>query len=178
MTECADTYFGDIAEAFDGYVMTEKRLMRGSLVQLFINEEPCGYCLALNVARKYKKMRGLFVNIRSIFFDEYQDEDNIYLSNEVNKLLSLCTTISSGHGKQHRRVVLYMSSNTVSLLNPYYKEFGINKMLKKTQNFYEAMVGCLSELTMKMHQQHIKKVVLHELLKMLVITRMPVKINI
>lgn len=135
MTECADTYFGDIAEAFDGYVMTEKRLMRGSLVQLFINEEPCGYCLALNIARKYKKMRGLFVNIRSIFFDEYQDEDNIYLPNEVNKLLSLCTTISSGHGKQHRRVILYMSSNTVSLLNPYYKEFGINKMLKKDTKF-------------------------------------------
>ena len=28
-----------------------------------------------------------------------------------------------------------MSSNTVSLLNPYYKEFGINKMLKKDTKF-------------------------------------------
>ena len=135
MKNCADTYFGDIAEKFDGYVMTEKSLMRGALVQLFINEEPCGYCLALSVARKYKKMRGLFVNIRSVFFDEYQDEDNIYLPNEVNKLLSLLTTISSGHGKQHRRVMLYMASNTVSLLNPYYSVFGINKMLKRDTKF-------------------------------------------
>ena len=130
MKNCADTYFGDISEKFDGYVMSEKILMNGSLVQLFLNEEPCGYCLALSVARKYKKMRGLFVNIRSVFFDEYQDEDNVYLPNEVNKLLSLLTTISAGHGKQHRRVMLYMASNTVSLLNPYYSVFGINKMLK------------------------------------------------
>lgn len=131
MMNCADIYFGDIAEEFDGYVMTEKSLMKGALIQLFLNEEPCGYCLALSVARKYKKMRGLFVNVRSVFFDEYQDEDNIYLPYEVNKLLSLLTTISAGHGKQHRRVVLYMASNTVSLLNPYYNVFGINKMLKK-----------------------------------------------
>lgn len=131
MKNCSDTYFGDIEQEFDGYVMTEKSLMNGTLKQLFLNEEPCGYCLALSVARKYKKMRGLFVNVRSVFFDEYQDEDNIYLPNEVDKLLSLMTTISSGHGKQHRRVVLYMASNTVSLLNPYYTVFGINKMLKR-----------------------------------------------
>lgn len=135
MKNCAESYFGDISEKFDGYVMTEKSLMNGSLVQLFLNEEPCGYCLALSVARKYKKMRGLFVNVRSVFFDEYQDEDNVYLQNEVNKLLSLLTTISAGHGKQHRRVMLYMASNTVSLLNPYYSVFGINKILKRDTKF-------------------------------------------
>ena len=45
--------------------------------------------------------------------------------------MSLHISIARGDGEQHRYVPLYMASNTVSILNPYYSALGINKMLKK-----------------------------------------------
>lgn len=130
MSNCAETYFGDICEQFPEYEMTEQTLVKGNVIQLSLNDIPCGYCLAINSSSKYKKMRGLFVNVKSIFFDEYQDEDNRYVPREIEKLMSILTTVSSGHGQQHRRVALIMASNTVSLLNPYYSALGISKRLQ------------------------------------------------
>ena len=80
-------------------------------------------------------MSGLFVDVAHILFDEYQDEDNHYLPDETGKLQSLHTTVARGHGEQTRRVPVYMCSNTVSILNPYYSAFGITKKLRYNTKF-------------------------------------------
>lgn len=100
-----------------------------------LNGEQCGFCVALNAVVKLKKMRGLFFNVNRLFMDEYQDENGRYLTDETQKMQSLHTTVASGQGKQSRYVPLFMCSNTVSVLNPYYTRFGIAKRLKKDTKF-------------------------------------------
>ena len=132
MQSLADSFFTDIRRLFyQGHEMTEKKLFDGAVVMLLLDEKPCGYCLPLSLSAKIKRMSSIFVTVAHGFFDEYQDENNTYLPNEIDKLMSIHTSIARGDGKQSRRVPLYMASNTVSMLNPYYQALGINKMLKR-----------------------------------------------
>lgn len=56
-------------------------------------------------------------------FDEFQSENNDYCPNEVQKFISVHTSVARGQGKQLRYVPVYMLSNPVTLLNPYYIEW-------------------------------------------------------
>lgn len=132
MQSLAESFFTDIRRLFyQGHEMTEKKLFDGAVVMLLLDEKPCGYCLPLSLSAKIKRMSSIFVTVAHGFFDEYQDENNTYLPNEIDKLMSIHTSIARGDGNQSRRVPLYMASNTVSMLNPYYQALGINKMLKR-----------------------------------------------
>ena len=108
MNDCANNIFGDISDKYKDYEMTEKKLADGAVVKLMLNGIQCGFCLALSMATKYKKMSALFVNVAHMFFDEYQDEDGNYLEEEPKKKQSIHTTDARGHGEQTRRVPLYM----------------------------------------------------------------------
>ena len=132
MQSLSESFFTDIKRLFyQAHEMTEKKLFDGAVVMLLLDEKPCGYCLPLSLSAKIKRMSSIFVTVAHGFFDEYQDENNTYLPNEIDKLMSIHTSIARGDGKQSRRVPLYMASNTVSMLNPYYQALGINKMLKR-----------------------------------------------
>ena len=131
MQSLSESFFTDIRRLFyNGHEMTEKKLFDGAVVMLLLDGKPCGYCIPLSLSAKIKRMSSIFVQVAHGFFDEYQDESNNYLPNEIDKLMSIHTSIARGDGKQSRRVPLYMASNTVSVLNPYYQALGINKMLK------------------------------------------------
>ena len=132
MQSMAESFFTDIRRLFyNGHEMTEKKLFDGAVVQLLLDDKTCGWCLPLSLSAKIKRMSSIFVQVAHGFFDEYQDESNNYLPNEIEKLMSIHTSIARGDGKQSRRVPLYMASNTVSMLNPYYQALGINKLLKR-----------------------------------------------
>lgn len=135
MQNCSEQFFGDLEERYNGYVMTEKKLFDGAVIQLFLNNKLCGFCLPLSLSTKIKRFSSIFSQVRHGFFDEYQDENNNYLEDEIGKLMSIHTSIARGHSKQHRYVPLYMASNTVSVLNPYYSTLGITKRLKDNTKF-------------------------------------------
>lgn len=125
------SFFSDISDDFPAdWKYKEERLFDGSCVMYLLNDNICGFALALNTANKLKEKSGTFVNVKHAFFDEYQSEDNRYLKDEIEKMQSLHTSIARGHGKQTRYVPFFMSSNTVSILNPYYGLLGINKRLR------------------------------------------------
>ena len=130
ISDIAASFYGDIAYQYPGHIMEDKPLFKGAARVLLLDGKTCGYAVALSNARKLKKNAALFYNVKHMFFDEYQDEDDMYLTNEVEKLMSFHTTIARGHGKNIRRVPLYMTSNTVSILNPYYSALGISKKLR------------------------------------------------
>ena len=131
LSGCDDKFFGDIERIFyQGHTMTSKKIGEGIAVVLYMDGEPCGFATCLSMASKLKPMSGIFARVAHMLFDEYQDEDGKYLQDEVKKLMSIHTSIARGDGKQTRRVPLYMASNTVSVLNPYYDALGINKQLK------------------------------------------------
>ena len=70
-----------------------------------------------------------------MIFDEFQSETNHYCSDEVKKLLSIHTSIARGQGEQVRYVPVYMLSNPVSIINPYYVEMGISERLRDDTKF-------------------------------------------
>ena len=131
LSDCADKFFKDIQRLFfPEDEMTEKRRSNGIFVELFLNGQSCGYCVTLNNADSLKKFSHLLSDVDKMLFDEFQSENDHYAPNEINKLLSIHTSIARGNGEQVRRVPLYMLSNKVSIINPYFLSLGISDRLK------------------------------------------------
>ena len=115
--------------------MTSKRKASGIFHELFIDDKPCGYAVSLNSADQIKKYSHLFNDVKRMMFDEFQSETNHYCVDEVKKLISIHTSIARGKGEQIRYVPVYMLSNPVSIINPYYVELGISSRLTEETKF-------------------------------------------
>ena len=136
LTDCASKFFKDLQYLFfSNYEMTEKRRANGIFVELFLNEESCGYAIALNYADQLKKFSHLLSDADMIIFDEFQSETGHYCPNEITKFISIHTSIARGGGKQVRYLPVYMISNAVTLINPYYLSMGICDRLQKNTKY-------------------------------------------
>lgn len=136
LTDVADKFFRELkALFFPDQDMTSKNRAKGIYHELFLNDKPCGYAIAINNADQLKKMSHLFSDVERLIFDEFQSESNHYCDNEVQKFISLHTSIARGQGKQVKRVPVIMMANYVSLLNPYYIALGIADRIKSDTNF-------------------------------------------
>lgn len=141
----ADKFFKDIGRLFfPEYFMRSERKANGIYHELFLckqTDDPksggssCGYAISLNSADQIKKYSHLFSDVARMIFDEFQSETNHYCSDEIKKLLSVHTSIARGNGEQIRYVPVYMLSNPVSIINPYYVELGISERLKHDTKF-------------------------------------------
>ena len=145
LADVPDKFFKDIGPLFfEGYSITAKRRCRGVFHELFAhfpNEEQdfeghsCGYAIAVNKADAIKKNSHLMTDMDRIIFDEFQSETNSYCTDEVTKFISIHTSLARGKGKQVRYLPVYMISNPVSLINPYYTELGIAERLQANTKF-------------------------------------------
>ena len=144
LSEVADKFFKDIGPIFfKDYTMKSERRMKGLFHELFINEIngdedgwiSCGYGLSLNSADQIKKYSHLLSDIDMIIFDEFQSETNNYCPLEVKKFISIHTSIARGRGHQVRYLPVYMISNPITLLNPYYVDMGISNRLRDDTKF-------------------------------------------
>lgn len=140
----ADKFFKDIQRLFfNNYIMYSERKANGIFHELKIhklaepkeNAESCGYAISLNSADQIKKYSHMFSDVSRMIFDEFQSETNHYCTNEIKKLLSVHTSIARGNGEQIRYVPVYMLSNPVSIINPYYIELGITERLNTNTKF-------------------------------------------
>lgn len=138
LSDVSDKFFKDIKTLFfPDDEMTHKLKAKGKYSELYLNEVPCGYAVAINDADHLKKYSHLFSDVQRIFFDEFQSETGHYCPGEVKKFLSLITSIGRGGGEQVRYVPVYMVANFVTLLNPYYVALGIADKLNLKTNFYK-----------------------------------------
>lgn len=136
LTDCASKFFKDLQYLFfSNYEMTEKRRANGIFVELFLNDESCGYAIALNYADQLKKFSHLLSDASFIIFDEFQSETGHYCPNEVTKFISIHTSIARGGGKQVKYLPVYMISNAVTLINPYYLSLGICDKLQANTKY-------------------------------------------
>lgn len=136
LDDCADKFFKDLSTLFfSGSVMESKRKASGIFHELFLDGESCGYALSLNSADQLKKYSHLFSDVNRMIFDEFQSESNHYCSGEIKKFISIHTSVARGQGEQVRYVPVYMLSNPVSLINPYYVELGISNRLRDDTKF-------------------------------------------
>lgn len=133
---CDEKFFKDIKELFfQGHDMTAVKKMKGIYQELYLNEEPCGYAISINSADQLKRNSHLFSDIDNIIFDEFQSEQNHYCDKEVEKFISIHNSIARGRSKQSRYVPVYMISNPVTILNPYYVAMDISTRLQKDTHF-------------------------------------------
>lgn len=140
----ADKFFKDIGSLFfpEWYMRSEKRA-KGIFHELYIYKKTdteqtphhVGYAITLNSADQIKKYSHLFSDVSRILFDEFQSETNHYCADEITKFISVHTSIARGKGEKVRYVPVYMLSNHVSIINPYYVEFGISERLRSDTNF-------------------------------------------
>lgn len=136
LADCADKFFKEIGSLFfPSYTMTSKKEADGVYYNLFLNDIHCGYAIALNKADMIKKNSHLFSDIQRLLFDEFQSETNNYCANEITKFISIHTSIARGGGKQVRYLPVYMLSNPVTLLNPYFASFDIATRLQYNTKF-------------------------------------------
>lgn len=136
LDDCADKFYKDISSLFfPNTQMTSKRRASGIYHELFIDDKSCGYAISLNSADQLKKYSHLLSDIKRIVFDEFQSETSHYCSDEVRKFISVHTSIARGQGEQIRYVPVYMVSNPVSIINPYYVEMGICERLNDHVKF-------------------------------------------
>lgn len=133
---CDEKFFKDIKELFfPEHDMTAAKKMKGIYQELYLNEEPCGYAISINSADQLKRNSHLFSDIDNIIFDEFQSEQNHYCDKEVEKFISIHNSIARGRSKQSRYVPVYMISNPVTILNPYYVAMDISTRLQKDTHF-------------------------------------------
>lgn len=136
LDDVCDKFYKELGSLFfNGHEMTSKRRASGIFHELFLDEKSCGYALSLNSADQIKKYSHLFSDIMRMIFDEFQSETNHYCSEETKKLLSIHTSVARGQGEQVRYVPVYMLSNPVSIINPYYVELGISARLRDDTKF-------------------------------------------
>lgn len=145
LKDVADKFFKDIGSLFfTGYSMSAQRRADGKYYELYLHYPDdsddfegysCGYAIAINSSEPLKKYSHMFSDVDSILFDEFQSESNMYCPREVSKFISLHTSIARGQGEQVRYVPVYMLSNPVSIINPYYTEMGISSRLQDNTRF-------------------------------------------
>lgn len=136
LDDIADKFFKDINTLFfPDKNFTSKRMASGCYHNLFLNDENCGYALALNQADMIRKYSHIFSDADTILFDEFQSETNHYCADEITKFISVHMSVARGQGKQSRYVPVYMISNCVTILNPYYVALGISDRLQANTVF-------------------------------------------
>ena len=146
LDDVSTKFFKDIQGLFfNDYEMRDERKANGVYHELFLGlrkdmdvksgGKSCGYAVSLNNADAIKKYSHLLADVDFMIFDEFQSETNHYCTNEIQKLISIHTSIARGKGKQVRYVPIYMLSNAVSLINPYYTELGVSDRLKSDTKF-------------------------------------------
>lgn len=136
LDNCADKFFKEINHLFfPKDVMTSKKMARGKYHELFLNDRSCGYAIALNDADSIKKISHFFVDVKKLLMDEFQSETSHYCPDEVNKFRSIHVSLARGDGKQVKYLPVYMISNPVTLLNPYYCAMDISSRLTADTKF-------------------------------------------
>lgn len=136
LPSCAEMFFSDIGPLFfPTSEMEAVPIAKGLFFEMYFNGDICGYAVSLSSADAIKKYSAYFNDVENVFLDEFQSETEHYAPKEMTKFQSIIVTISRGHGKQFRDVRIFLVSNAVSIMNPYFVQFGIHKRLRNDTKF-------------------------------------------
>lgn len=142
---CCEIY-KDVLHLYNEYgeEMTSKSRANGLFYEMFLDGESFGFALSLNNPDSIKKYSPLFADVEMVIFDEYQTESGKYLKNEIQKMQSICLSIMRGGGHQSRYVQIVLLGNNVTLMNPYFINFGIYNRLRNDTKFMRG-IGWVAE---------------------------------
>lgn len=142
LDDVADKFFNDIQGLFfNDYRLAAKKKAKGKYAELWLFDRfsedgiLCGWAMCLNDADAIKKLSHLFSDAEFIIFDEFQSETNHYCDDEINKFISIHTSLARGNGEQVKYLPVYMIANPISIINPYYVIMGISDRLQHETKF-------------------------------------------
>lgn len=149
LVDIDNKFFNDIQGLFfKGDVMTSEVKEHGLYVELYLNDRLCGWAVSLNMAYKLKKCSHIFTTATRILFDEFQAKQGEYCDGEIDKFVTLHTSMARGNGQASRYLPVYMISNHISSLNPYYKLFNCCNNADKITNGFVKGDGFVIEKNM------------------------------
>lgn len=135
----ADAFWGDIGTLFFPEHKFEGKVQEGgTYVELYLDDELCGYGLCLNSRSRIKELSHLFNSVEYMLLDEFQSEDNKYCSDEIRKFRSVHESVARGKGHQVRFVQTFLVGNCISLINPYFVAFGLSERIQKNTKFLKS----------------------------------------
>lgn len=143
LNEVHDRFFKTIRDLFFPFLtMTSEPIVKGKFRELYVYpngqselKESCGYAIALNDAELVKNYSHLFSDAKRCLLDEFQSEQNHYCTDEIKKFRSIHTSLARGGGKQVKYLPVFMMSNCVSIINPYFVKMGISARLNNNTKF-------------------------------------------
>lgn len=146
-----------LATVKPGYWVEEKRRMSGTYSDVFLCHseeeerevkgeveyenvtirEQMGYVIPLNSSDSIKKVSSTFSDAVHGYFDEFQPENAAtYLSDEPERFKSVHTSIARGGGQSRRYFPVYMTSNAVSMTNPYFSAMRLWRQIQPETKRY------------------------------------------
>lgn len=97
--------------------------------KFFINGEQCGTAIALTEANRIKGVS--MSDYDTIWFDEFLNEDDDYLKDELGKCFSLYQSVARGYGKAFRPEIKFIfTANHVTFNNPYFRDLHIREQYR------------------------------------------------
>lgn len=164
----AQGFFKDLGEIeWPRSSMTQRPLLGGQFSELLLDGVPCGYVIPMSMADAVKVNSSMFVDVSTMFLDEFQSETGKYAPNEIEKFQSIRISVGRGGGKHARFVRCILCANTVTLFNPYFNFYGISQRLQNRtrflrgdnwvleQTFNESAALALTELHTDMDSKHL-----------------------
>lgn len=134
--EAPETMFENIIDTYyRGSILHSKNYVKGVVKAIYLDKKICGFAVCLKDRTKIKRYSSIFANVWNILFDEMQSEDGKYLDDEVEAFESVIASIGRGGGSQMRDIRVYMCSNNISIMNPYFLNFEIYKYITDNMQY-------------------------------------------
>ena len=128
----ADKFWDNVLYQYDGVRFDTSG--KGTNCEYFINGRLAGKAVALTGVSKLKGIS--LADYDTIFFDEFLNENNDYLPDEVGSAMNLYQTVARGYGKVIREDVRFIFvANHVTMMNPYFRELHILEHLQVNTNY-------------------------------------------
>lgn len=139
LKKVAKNFFKDIAFKFPDHKLEYKN------GEYFIDDKQAGIKLALNEGEQNKS--NSLSEYCLIIFDEFLNKNERYIGGrsgqqEITDCLDLYMTVARGEGKHIRDNVRFVFiSNAMSIVNPYFLYWGIDKQIQKNSKFIKQPGG-------------------------------------
>ena len=85
-----------IARLYQGHEMEQTGKRGDAYNTLSYDGQECGYVICLNRSNKIKQASNQLSDVQTILFDEFIPETGQYVANEIDKFLSIITSIARG----------------------------------------------------------------------------------
>lgn len=132
-------YFDDVianSPELEGTQIKIQMIGKQVYSEILVNGKVGGFVIPLNSSEQIRKISHVFSNTQAIVFEEFQVESGMYCPNELIKFHSITTSVGRGRGQMYRYLPIYMLSNPVSVINPYFIELDIaDKITNKTKYY-------------------------------------------